>query len=98
MTNMKYDFDKITQRRGTNSYKWDSTDDKEVLLQLGQIKKANKDAFAKWAYRQQGVVLNTDGIFDVQVKRLHEYKRQLMETTSLFSMVWLTPFRTCSSP
>ena len=28
---MKYDFDKITQRRGTNSYKWDSTDDKEVL-------------------------------------------------------------------
>lgn len=31
MTNMKYDFDKITQRRGTNSYKWDSTDDKEVL-------------------------------------------------------------------
>jgi starch phosphorylase len=53
-------------------------DDKEVLLRLGQIKKANKDAFAKWAYRQQGVVLNTDGIFDVQVKRLHEYKRQLM--------------------
>ena len=31
MTNMKYDFDKITPRRGTNSYKWDSTDDKEVL-------------------------------------------------------------------
>ncbi|WP_333681878.1 MalY/PatB family protein [Prevotella pectinovora] len=28
---MKYDFEKITQRRGTNSYKWDSTDDKEVL-------------------------------------------------------------------
>ena len=53
-------------------------DDKEVLLRLGQIKKANKDAFAKWAYRQQSVVLNTDGIFDVQVKRLHEYKRQLM--------------------
>lgn len=31
MTNMKYDFDKITPRCGTNSYKWDSTDDKEVL-------------------------------------------------------------------
>lgn len=31
MTNMKYDFDKITSRRGTNSYKWDSTNDKEVL-------------------------------------------------------------------
>lgn len=31
MTNMKYDFDKVTPRHGTNSYKWDSTDDKEVL-------------------------------------------------------------------
>ena len=31
MTNMKYDFDKVTPRCGTNSYKWDSTDDKEVL-------------------------------------------------------------------
>lgn len=31
MTNMKYDFDKITPRCGTNSYKWDSSDDKEVL-------------------------------------------------------------------
>lgn len=31
MTNMKYDFDKVTPRRDTNSYKWDSTDDKEVL-------------------------------------------------------------------
>ena len=28
---MKYDFDKITPRRGTNSYKWDRTDDKDVL-------------------------------------------------------------------
>ena len=53
-------------------------DDQEVLLRLGQIKKANKETFAKWARRQQGVVLNTDAIFDVQVKRLHEYKRQLM--------------------
>lgn len=31
MTNMKYDFDKVTPRCGTNSYKWDSTDDREVL-------------------------------------------------------------------
>ena len=53
-------------------------DDKEVLLRIGQIKKANKENFAKWVFRQQGVVLNTDAIFDVQVKRLHEYKRQLL--------------------
>ena len=53
-------------------------DDKAVLKRIGEIKQANKDAFARWAKRQQGVVLNTDGIFDVQVKRLHEYKRQLL--------------------
>ena len=53
-------------------------DDREVLLRIGQIKKANKENFAKWVFRQQGAVLNTDAIFDVQVKRLHEYKRQLM--------------------
>ena len=52
--------------------------DKEVLLRLEQIKQANKAAFAKYAKRAQGFVLNTDAIFDVQVKRLHEYKRQLL--------------------
>jgi len=52
--------------------------DKEVLLRLEQIKHGNKLAFAKWAKRAQGFVLNTDAIFDVQVKRLHEYKRQLL--------------------
>ncbi|MBQ9837430.1 MAG: glycogen/starch/alpha-glucan phosphorylase, partial [Oscillospiraceae bacterium] len=53
-------------------------DDAAVLKRIGEIKQANKEAFAHWAKRQQGVVLNTDGIFDVQVKRLHEYKRQLL--------------------
>ena len=53
-------------------------DDAAVLKRIGEIKQANKEAFARWAKRQQGVVLNTDGIFDVQVKRLHEYKRQLL--------------------
>ena len=53
-------------------------DDAAVLQRLEEIKKANKVSFAAFAKRQQGVVLNTDGIFDVQVKRLHEYKRQLL--------------------
>ena len=53
-------------------------DDAAVLKRIGEIKQANKESFARWAKRQQGVVLNTDGIFDVQVKRLHEYKRQLL--------------------
>ena len=52
--------------------------DKAVLQRLEQIKQANKAAFAKFAKRSQGFVVNTDAIFDVQVKRLHEYKRQLL--------------------
>ncbi len=53
-------------------------DDASVLKRMEQIKQENKQRFALWAKRQQSVVLNTDGIFDVQVKRLHEYKRQLL--------------------
>lgn len=56
----------------------DYADDAAVLAQLRQIKQGNKRHFAEWARRQQGVKLNPDAIFDVQVKRLHEYKRQLL--------------------
>jgi len=53
-------------------------DDAAVQQRLEEIKRANKAAFAKYAKREQGIILNTDAIFDVQVKRLHEYKRQLL--------------------
>ena len=61
-------------------------DDAAVLQRLEAIKAQNKKAFAKFAKRQQGVVLNTDGIFDVQVKRLHEYKRQLLNVLHIISL------------
>ena len=61
-------------------------DDAAVLKRIGEIKQANKEAFARWAKRQQGVVLNTDGIFDVQVKRLHEYKRQLLNALHIINL------------
>ena len=57
--------------------------DTSVLARLDDIKKANKQAFADFAKKQQGVVLNTDAIFDVQVKRLHEYKRQLLNVLQI---------------
>ena len=60
-------------------------DDKQVLERLGKIKKDNKDAFARYVKRSSGVVLNTDGIFDVQVKRLHEYKRQLLNVMQIIA-------------
>lgn len=53
-------------------------DDRSVLQTLEQIKQDNKLRFARWAKRQQGVMLDTDAVFNVQVKRLHEYKRQLL--------------------
>ena len=53
-------------------------DDSSVLQRLGAIKDENKRRFAAWVSRESGVILNTDAIFDVQVKRLHEYKRQLL--------------------
>ena len=57
--------------------------DVSVLSRLDDIKKANKQVFAAFAKKQQGVVLNTDAIFDVQVKRLHEYKRQLLNVLQI---------------
>ena len=59
---------------GLEKYK----DDKSVLQQLEAIKRENKRRFAAYVARESGVLLNTDAVFDVQVKRLHEYKRQLL--------------------
>ncbi len=53
-------------------------DDAGVLSRLEEIKKANKQDFAAYVARETGILLNTDAVFDVQVKRLHEYKRQLL--------------------
>ena len=53
-------------------------EDGGVLERLGRVKRDNKAAFAAWASTECGVRLNTDAMFDVQVKRLHEYKRQLL--------------------
>ena len=52
--------------------------DAGFLSSLARIKKANKDLLANWTADKLGIKLNTDAIFDVQVKRLHEYKRQLL--------------------
>ena len=52
--------------------------DAAVLERLEKIKRANKETLAKYVKREQGVILNPDSIFDIQVKRLHEYKRQLL--------------------
>lgn len=53
-------------------------DDQAVLDRLAEIKSEKKKELAAYVKEAEGVVLNTDSIFDIQVKRLHEYKRQQM--------------------
>lgn len=60
-------------------------DDKTVLERLAQIKLDNKNKFAKYVKNQYGVTLNMDSVFDVQVKRLHEYKRQHLNALNIIA-------------
>jgi len=53
-------------------------DDPTVQAKFAAMKKVRKEALANKIYRSQGVSLDTNSIFDIQVKRLHEYKRQLL--------------------
>ncbi|MDE6591845.1 MAG: glycogen/starch/alpha-glucan phosphorylase [Oscillospiraceae bacterium] len=59
--------------------------DKKVLDKLAKIKSENKARFAKYVKSNFGVELNTDAIFDVQVKRLHEYKRQNLNALNIIA-------------
>ena len=61
-------------------------DDESVLKRLGEIKQIKKRQFAELAKKHQGVVLDPDTLFDVQVKRMHEYKRQLLNALHIISV------------
>ena len=59
--------------------------DEALLTKLLDVKKKNKENFAKYVKRESGIILNTDSIFDVQVKRLHEYKRQHLNVMNILA-------------
>ncbi|AXI48488.1 glycogen phosphorylase [Sulfitobacter sp. SK012] len=68
--------------------------DRSVRDAFGVAKRQNKIAFANWVKDQQGITLNPDAMFDVQVKRMHEYKRQLLnvfETIARWSAIRADP-------
>ncbi|WP_459587269.1 glycogen/starch/alpha-glucan phosphorylase [Corynebacterium camporealensis] len=79
--------DLLTEALGSDSWVTNLTDlaklapladDADIRKQLREVKTANKQAFAEWINDHQGAEVDPDSIFDVQIKRLHEYKRQLL--------------------
>jgi starch phosphorylase len=69
-------------------------DDRELRDALGAAKRANKVALSNWTADALGVTINPDAMFDVQIKRIHEYKRQLLnifETIARWSAIRANP-------
>ena len=61
-------------------------DDKSVLKRLTEIKAIKKKQFIDYAYKKSGVRIDPNTVFDVQAKRLHEYKRQLLNVMNIIAL------------
>ena len=61
-------------------------DDSEVLDRLMEIKHTKKEQLAEYIKKNEGIDIDPNSIFDIQIKRIHEYKRQLMNA---FHIVYL---------
>lgn len=58
-------------------------EDDEVINRFINIKKSNKKALAEYIQKNEGITIDPHSIFDIQIKRLHEYKRQLLNAFSI---------------
>lgn len=68
----------------------DFKDDGAVLARLEEIKRINKVRFADYVKEKTDAIIDPDSIFDMQVKRLHEYKRQHLNALNIISeYLWL---------
>ena len=64
----------------------DYKDDLTVLEKIRDIKHHNKEHFAYYAYNRTGKRIDTSSVFDVQIKRMHEYKRQLLNVLKIMAL------------
>jgi glycogen phosphorylase len=60
--------------------------DSEVQKKLAAVKRENKIDFSNYVMKKRGVMIDPDSIFDVQAKRLHSYKRQLMNVMNIIDL------------
>lgn len=60
--------------------------DSSVLNRLMEIKQIKKKQFADYALKKEGVIIDPESVFDVQAKRMHEYKRQLLNVMNIISL------------
>ncbi len=60
--------------------------DESVLDRLAEVKHQNKVRFAEYAMKKTGRVIDPNSVFDVQIKRMHEYKRQLLNVLKILSI------------
>lgn len=65
---------KLDELKGLEKY----SEDKDVLDRFLEIKKLKKDQLSDYVLEVEGIKIDSDSIFDIQIKRIHEYKRQLL--------------------
>ncbi len=61
-------------------------DNVEILSRIFDIKHKNKERFAAYAYERSGKIIDPYSVFDVQIKRMHEYKRQLLNVLKIIAL------------
>ena len=74
----------------------DHADDASLQERFGAVKRANKVALARLIYERMELLIDPDALFDVHIKRIHEYKRQLLnllETIALYAEMRAQPNR-----
>ena len=74
----------------------DYKNDKSILAEIDSIKQKNKLRFSDFYLRDRGEKINPDSIFDVQIKRMHEYKRQLLNALNIiWEYIYICDNPTC---